>query len=132
MTLLFLAEAHLDEVRQRLGSLDAPPAVGTLATTPATLGRTAIVLAVEGLASLAGAVHRAVGVVPDRPFAGHLTIARAQHRSSRRLVTAPADFVGSPARAFEVSEIELVRSELGADGARHTVELAVALVGRSG
>ena len=132
VTLLFLAEADVDEVRRCLGSLDAAPVWGTLATEASSFGRSAIVLPVDGLDSLAGAVHQAVGVVPDRPFAGHLTIARAEHRSSRRLVTAPPEFVDSPARTFEVTEIEVVRSELGAHGARHTVELTVALVGRSG
>ena len=132
VTLLFLAQADVDQVRRRLGSLDAAPVSATLGAAPTALGRSAIVLPVEGLSSLAGAVHQAVGVEPDRPFTGHLTIARADRRSSRPTLTAPPGFAGSPARTFEVTEIELVRSERGSDGARHTVELAVALVGPPG
>jgi 2'-5' RNA ligase len=50
-----------------------------------------------------------------RPFRGHLTLARLKHRGACRLAGHPV------AAEFVVTELELVRSVLGHDGARHEV-----------
>jgi RNA 2',3'-cyclic 3'-phosphodiesterase len=81
------------------------------------LGRGVVVVPVAGLEPLAGAVVTATGVFgtppPDRPFRGHLTLARSRHGSVRDLVG--EEFVAQ----FPVDEIALVRSHLGRDGARY-------------
>jgi RNA 2',3'-cyclic 3'-phosphodiesterase len=132
VTLLFLAEADVDEMGRRLRLLQAPQVTARVDATPTSLGRSAVVLRVGGLEALAAAVHEAVGVVAERPFEGHLTIARVDRRSGRHPNAGPLCLSDSPARTFEVTEIELVRSEPRAHGARHTVELTVALLGPSG
>jgi 2'-5' RNA ligase len=94
------------------------------------LGQSALVLPVSGLEDLAAAVRAAVGRYggDDRPFRGHLTIARR-----RRGVPAPdVDGPAEPVR-WRVEEVALVRSELGrgpGGTARH-VEVAVVPLGGS-
>ena len=127
VTLLFLAHADPAEVGERLGALEAARVEATLGPSPRPLGRGALVLAVDGLAPLAAKVHDVVGVRPDRPFVGHLTLARLDRRAARPVVEVPPGFADSPARRFDVTEVELVRSELHAAGAAHTVERTVTL-----
>jgi 2'-5' RNA ligase len=125
VTLLFLADAELDEVADHLARLHAPVASARI-TGWSTIGRHVGALVVEGLDELAHAVERSVGVAADRPFRGHLTLARSRARGRLR-VAAPAAMGDSPAASFAVTEVELVRSDLTRDGARHTVELVVPL-----
>jgi RNA 2',3'-cyclic 3'-phosphodiesterase len=72
------------------------------------------------LAQLAAAIEtasRELGLAPEeRPFAGHLTLARAR-REARAL--APATPNG-PAISFPVDEVVLFESRLGPTGARYT------------
>jgi 2'-5' RNA ligase len=72
------------------------------------------------LALLAAALEtasRALGLAPDeRPFAGHLTLARAR-REAR--ASAPAPRRG-PAISFPVAEVVLFESRFGPTGARYT------------
>ena len=125
VTLLFLAEADVDQVADRLARLDAPTASARIAGWT-TFGRHVGALLVEGLDDLAHAVERQIGVTVDRPFRGHLTLARSRARGKLRVRVPPA--IGdATAASFAVTQIELVRSELTWDGARHTVELVVPL-----
>lgn len=94
--------------------------VATLGTEVRRLGGSALVLPVAGLDELAGAVQRAVGRFggEDRPFRGHVTLARVRRGRPLPVMAAPA----APL-TWTVDAVELVRSELGrgVDGtARHT------------
>jgi 2'-5' RNA ligase len=88
------------------------------------------VLPVAGLEGVAAAVDEAlagVGVAPeDRPFRGHLTVARARGRASL-----PRELAGAPLAArWVVDEVALVESTLqGARGSRYTVLERVRLGG---
>ena len=104
------------------------------AGTPRRLGPTAIVRPVTGLDELARAVRAAVGDFAarpeDRPFRGHLTVAR-----HRRGEPAPSDGQGVRSELrWLVEEVVLVRSELGrgpGGTARHEDVAVVPLVGSS-
>ena len=71
-----------------------------------------------GLEPLAAAVAdatRGVGEPTDRPFRGHLTLARV-----RRDRTAPSAAAGDAVEgAWPVDQVAVVRSELHPDGARY-------------
>ena len=85
---------------------------------------------VAGLDGVAAAVEEALvgaGVAPeDRPFRGHLTVARARGRGS-----VPRELAGLPLAARWVAdEVTLVESTLrGARGSRYEVLERVALGG---
>jgi RNA 2',3'-cyclic 3'-phosphodiesterase len=125
VTLRFLG--NVDDVgqvalRQALGQIAAggAPVDVTTGPEPRALGRTVWVLPVEGLETLAGVISAATDHVgqppPDRPFRGHLTLARARR---------PAALDGLPAAPvtdrWTVTEVTLVRSDLQAEGARYDV-----------
>jgi 2'-5' RNA ligase len=115
-------EVAQDALRDALGQVvaGASPVDVTVGPAPRALGRTVWVLPVEGLVALAGAIGDVAVDVgqppPDRPFQGHLTLARARR---------PASLDGLPAPplsdAWRVTEITLVRTELRAVGARYDV-----------
>jgi RNA 2',3'-cyclic 3'-phosphodiesterase len=77
--------------------------------------------------SVAEAVGTVAGVVADRkPFRPHLTLGRVErlHRAApgmAAIVAALARPVAVPPAAWEVSSVALIRSVLGAGGARYTV-----------
>lgn len=76
---------------------------------------------VDGLAELARAVVGATesyGAPPeDRPFRGHITLARQRSRATGRPLRSAH---GQPlAGSWGVSSIELVRSQLGREGSRY-------------
>jgi 2'-5' RNA ligase len=87
---------------------------------PQALGRTVWVLPVKGLEALAGTIGdttRGVGQPPpDRPFRGHLTLARVRRPTS--LDSLPASPLTD---RWTVTEVTLVRTELRAEGARYDV-----------
>jgi 2'-5' RNA ligase len=93
-----------------------PPATGTRATMgPATvrLGRRLLAVPVAGLDALADAVDWP----SERPFRGHVTLARAGRRAS-----IPPSLAGVPlAGAWTVERVTLVRSELHPEGARYEI-----------
>jgi 2'-5' RNA ligase len=81
-----------------------------------------LVVPVAGLDALAAAVVAAtagLGRPPDdRPFRGHLTLARARRGASVRGLA--GQLAGDEvAAAFPVREVRLVRSHLGPHGARY-------------
>jgi 2'-5' RNA ligase len=86
---------------------------------------------VEGLTEVAGAVVEATkpyGQPPeDRPFRGHITLARQRSRTRGRGLR-PAQ--GQPlSESWKVEAIELVRSHLGREGARYETVARLALNG---
>jgi RNA 2',3'-cyclic 3'-phosphodiesterase len=135
VTLDFLGSVPDDEIgalveaMARVGAT-TPPAVATLGPETARLGRAVLCVPVEGLEDLARAVRRATAPFNrsadrDRPFAGHLTVARAPRRGS-----ISGGLTGIPVSAsWPVGEIALVSSETRADGARYAVVSTERLAG---
>ena len=137
VTLCFLGNVADDAVDEVAGALRAGLAGTTAceacveAGTLRRLGPTAIVRPVTGLDDLAGVVRAAVGRFAarpeDRPFRGHLTVAR-----HRRGEPAPSDGQVPDEVRWRVEEVVLVRSALGrgpGGTARHDDVAAVPLVG---
>ena len=121
VTLRFLGE--VDDPGPVADALDAAPLAAcdaALGPGLATLGRQVLCVPVDGLDALAGAVVAATagfGHPPeDRPFRGHLTLARLR----RDRGGSPAGLTSTPVEAaFPVGEIQLVRSHLGTGGPRY-------------
>lgn len=105
----------LEDAARGHGQLDA--VIGPATTR---LGRGALVAPVQGVDGLAKAVIEATATLgkppPDRPFTGHLTLARSR---GKRAV--PTSLAGQTLGArWRVRSFALVRSELHPDGARYT------------
>jgi 2'-5' RNA ligase len=134
VTLRFLGGVAPDAVgpvATALGTLRSlAPVVAELGPATRRLGRSVLVVPVAGLDGVAAAVDEAlvgVGVAPDeRPFTGHLTVARARGRASL-----PRGLSGAPlAGSWLVDDVTLVESTLhGARGSRYTVLERVPLAG---
>ncbi|MCU1463066.1 MAG: 2-5 ligase [Acidimicrobiales bacterium] len=100
-------------------------------------GRRVLHVPVSGLESAAAAVAAAVtdaavvspdvGRDDDRPFHGHLTLARARDRGGVDL--RPFDGVVCGPVDWTVDEVTLVRSHLGRGGARYEIVDAVRMAG---
>lgn len=123
VTLCFLGEASADEAVAALSSV--PWDEGPAAVTGERLvrfGREVLVLPVDGLAALAARVETATAGIgrppPPRPFAGHLTLARARRGGDVRPLAGVA--VGRRAQ-WRPAEVTLVASRLHAAGARYEV-----------
>ena len=107
-----------------LDRLDAPAAAARLGPRVSRLGRSVVCLPVSGLDALAEAVRvttAGVGDPPDRPFVGHLTLARLRDRAACGVTGTAVDL------GFDVDEVVLVRSTLGPAGAVHEPVHRVAL-----
>ncbi len=122
VTLRFLGDAAVGEVAGRLDRATLPAATATLGPAVAELRPGLAVVPVAGCDELASAVVAATADVgaapPDRPFRGHVTLARRRGRG-RRL---PAGLVGTPVAArFDVTAVALVGSDTRPSGAVHTV-----------
>lgn len=118
VTLQFLGE--VDDPGAVVAGLDAatlPGATARAGPAVARLGRQVLCVPVAGLDDLAAAVVAATGHPPeDRPFRGHVTLARARGRGA----TVPTVAAGQPVElVWPVREVALVRSHLDADGARY-------------
>jgi 2'-5' RNA ligase len=134
VTLRFLGDVDDELVPEvadalRTGLVDVPAAEAEVGTRVQRLGMAAIVVPVAGLEEVAAAVATAVGRYggEDRPFRGHLTLARIRRGRPAPVVAGPP----APVR-WRVTEVELLRSDLGkGDGgtARHTVVATVPLAG---
>jgi 2'-5' RNA ligase len=124
VTLQFLGEVDEAEASEALAALRTTAARAGLGPRVSRLGRSVVCLPVEGLDDLAEAVRaatRGIGDPPDRPFVGHLTLARLRDRAA-------CGVTGTPFEAsFEVDEVVLVRSTLERTGARHEPLLTVPL-----
>ncbi len=93
VTLQFLGTVDPAELVAALGRLDwTEPVVAEAGPAPVALSRHVWMLPVEGLDGLAGAVVQlTAGLVQpeERPFTGHLTLARARHPKALRDLPAP-------------------------------------------
>jgi 2'-5' RNA ligase len=109
--------AALTEVAATVDPFDAR--AGPL---PRSLGRGVLVLPVEGLdalaARLAGATREIGQPPPDRPFRGHITLARARRPGA---LTGLDKLAGAMSDQWSVTEITLVQSDLQPEGARYHV-----------
>jgi RNA 2',3'-cyclic 3'-phosphodiesterase len=122
VTLRFLG--LVDDPAEAADALAALPAVGPVTATagPAveSLSRSLLCVPVQGLDELAAAVvsaTAAVGQPPeDRPFRGHITLARSKGKASVSRLAGPR-----VEATWSVEEITLVASETHPQGARYTV-----------
>lgn len=134
VTLRFLGEAEVEEAAAALDALswDGGPVEAVLGPRTERLGRTIVHVPVAGLDEVAAAAVAAtagVGEPPaDRPFRGHLTLARA-HRG--RVDLRP--LVGAAmAGRWPVEEVTLVAGRLHPQGARYEVVSRAPLVSPPG
>lgn len=144
VTLAFLGSVPDDELDALVAVLRSIQAQAlrcdaALGTHTSTIGRSVLCLPTSGLDELAGAVRESTGPFSrapdrDRPFAGHLTLAR-----TRRGRAVPGLAVGRPISAlgigapvsmtWPVSEVRLVASEEGREGTEYSPQAFVALAG---
>jgi len=117
ITLRFLGEVEAVEVADRLAGADLPRATARLGPAIEQLGQRQIVVPVDGVDTLAGAVRSAtegIGGNDRRPFRGHLTIARLRPNARSPVAGRAVD------AEFEIEEIALVSSDLQPDHAVYT------------
>lgn len=123
VTLRFLGQVENPaDVAAALGRVSAPPAEAVAGPAVGRFGRRILHVPVAGLERLAAAVvdaTAAVGRPPeDRPFAGHLTLARVAGQARVNLVPLAGAPVGG---RWTVDEVCLVASHLSPAGARYEV-----------
>ena len=115
VTMRFLGSCEVDEALAAFHTIDASATEAVVGPAVSRLGRSIVVVPVQGLDALAAEVVRAtsdVGQPPDpRPFTGHITIARLRDRAACGV--AGGRFVDR----FPVDAVHLVRSDLRPDGA---------------
>ena len=124
VTLRFLGEADPTEVEEALRGTEWPVRpVAVMGETVQRFGREILYVPVAGVEELAAAVAASTADLgrppPDRPFTGHLTLARAR---GRRGDVRPG--VGARLQRtarWEVAEATLVASRLDRAGARYEV-----------
>jgi 2'-5' RNA ligase len=125
VTLRFLGDAEPDDVAGALSALRHPPVEAVVGPEVARLGRGVVQLPVSGLESLAEEVlelTRSLGRPPDdRPFRGHLTLARIAGKPPKGVLRQPFS------ARFAVDEVHLVASHLGGDAARYQTLATVPL-----
>ena len=128
VTLRFFGSVELDEAVDAVRRLSAPATTAELGPEVARFGRRILHVPVGGLERVAEGVVRAtrkVGRPPeDRPFAGHVTLARTRDRRGADL----RPLAGLPvAASWPVREVCLVESRLHPHGARYEVVECVPL-----
>ena len=125
VTLRFLGQVGEDDVPRLEAAIALvvarhAPVIATLGPAVERFGRGILQVPVAGLGALADDTVRAtadIGEPPDpRPFAGHLTLARARRGGDVRPLTGAA-ITGS----WTVDELTLVRSTTARDGAIYDV-----------
>ena len=129
VTLRFLGDVESEApVIEALARVGAPPAEAVMGPETRRLGSHVLMAPVAGFDAVAGAVIAETaefGKPPeDRPFRGHLTLARArrgQRVDLRRLTGAALE------ASWPVSRIALVRSTLNPKGARYDTVAEVEL-----
>jgi 2'-5' RNA ligase len=133
VTLRFLGQIATDDVDEATGAfgridVDTVGAVSAqMGPATACFGRSILQVPVQGLDELARVTVEATAAVgqppDDRPFHGHVTLARARRRTGdlRRLRGAP---VGA---RWRVAELTLVASTPHRDGSRYEVVSSLAL-----
>lgn len=122
VTLRFLGPADVAAVGAALAGLNAAPATARIGPAVGRFGHRILHVPVTGVERVASAVTTAtsqLGLPPeDRPFAGHVTLARVSKGARvdlRRLAG------GAVAASWAVAEICLVQSRLSSTGSRYEV-----------
>ena len=114
VTLRFIGNVDIDIVTERLHAADLPAAHAVLGPEVSDLGARQIVVPVTGVDPLAKAVRGAtagLGHRDDRPFFGHITLARLRAGARSSLYGAAID------GTFDIDEIALVSSDTLPTGA---------------
>ena len=118
VTLRFFADADPGEVIEALDEVRLPEIEIELGPVVSRMGPSMVVLPATGAEPLAAIARAATAHIPprdDRPFVGHLTLARLRHRAA-------CGVAGERFSArFVADRVELVESELSPTGARHRV-----------
>jgi 2'-5' RNA ligase len=127
VTLRFLGECDVDAATEALSTVSASATEAVMGPTTGRFGRRILHVPVAGLDEVAVAAIAAtstVGVPPeDRPFNGHVTLAR-----SRRGDSDLRPLAGQPlAGCWPVTEVTLVASQLHPHGARYETVVTVPL-----
>lgn len=130
VTLRFLGEADASEAEAALRRTVLPPRpTAVLGDVTERFGREILYVPVVGVEELAAAVVVSTADVgeppPDRPFAAHLTLARA--RRGRGDVRPAAGARLQRTAHWEVDEVTLVAGRLEPSGARYSVVCRVPL-----
>jgi 2'-5' RNA ligase len=131
VTLRFLGEtpdSSLDDVVDALAGVEGGPVDVRLGPAVELLNPRIVSVPVHGLEEVGPAVISATagfGQPPeDRPFRGHLTLARLKGVRRRDL----GDVVGAPIdESWRVESIDIVRSRLSPKGARYDTVVSVPL-----
>lgn len=125
VTLRFLGTCEVKAAVDALAGVRASATTAVLGTRVERLGRGVLMLAVDGLDAIAAEVNRAtagVGRPPEnRPFRGHLTLARLRGTGAGALAD---QVVGA---SWVVSDVTLVQSHLHPRGAHYETLLSVPL-----
>ena len=123
ITMRFLGDCQRHEALNALADLQAPAADVTLGPQVTLLGSRIVMLPAAGLDATAAAVDQAfatVGEDQDRSFVGHLTLARLKGRPLRD--PSMVSVLDAPLSAtWHADTIDLWKSEVTQDGARHTL-----------
>jgi len=131
VTLVFLGARNLHATIEAFRQTVLPPGPVTVTLGPETgrFGRRIVHVPAAGLDEVASAVRAVLPGDDDRPFSGHVTLARADAR--RRQGSRAVDLssvVGVPLSAsFPVTEVDLVLSRLGHGPAAYEVVDGLAL-----
>ncbi len=124
VTLRFLGRADVGEARAALGDLVVPtaPVEAVVGPTVGRFGQRVLQVPVSGLDGLAAAAvsaTAAVGEPPeDRPFAGHLILARVAKSAKVDLRALAGQAITG---TWAVTEVTLVQSHLSSAGATYEV-----------
>lgn len=126
VTLAFLGNADPDRVAEALDDFEHEPVTATLGTRVGRLGRGVLMVPVTGVESLAAAVRQRVGDLGSwretQPFLGHLTLARLKNVAACPWAT-PLEAPLS----WAVDHVEVVASDLTANGPRYTIVASLPL-----
>jgi RNA 2',3'-cyclic 3'-phosphodiesterase len=136
VTLAFLGSVPDEELDDLVAALQGLSwlSAGLAVAGPATeaLGRGVLCVPVAGIDDIAAAARSATlpfnrSEDKDRPFVGHLTLARARRRSvSRRAVGLPVE------ASWAVEDVRLMASRTGPAGSSYDVVARVGLAGSPG
>jgi 2'-5' RNA ligase len=125
VTLRFLGDVPLAEVVHALAGVGDGPVEARLGPGVARLGRGVIQVPVDGLDGLADDVvarTASLGRPPeDRPFVGHLTLARLAGKPPPGVLRQPIE------ATWTVAEVAVVASHLGGNAARYETEATIGL-----
>ena len=115
ITLRFLGDYDVDEATETLATVVAEPTTAVMGPVTGRFGQRILQVPVVGVDEVAEAVAVAFGP-EERPFNGHLTLARARARRGTDL----RSLTGAPLAArWTVEDVCLIESHLHPRGARY-------------